>query len=225
MIVRVPEYKHINESFFDDIEDDLFDAGANADYNLQGIVNTKFEEDTIVPNVKHILDRWNVTDYDIECTGNGVIVNVNSNLYLPNKSLYKFSFNHWYFGTVEGDVYFTGNKLTSWKAFPQIIKGNCYANLNNIKNFKGAPNVEGKMVAAKQNVKTDYPLTQENYNKRFSINVNENSVYVISKDKFGSLKDINEAKGYCVVKLENGEITKCKLNDVNCLDSITNILL
>ena len=127
MIVRIPEYKHINESFFDDMEDDLFNTTDELDYNLSGIISTRFEEETVIPNVEKILNKWGVTDYEIKSTGNGVIVDVNSNLYLPNKNLNKFNFRNWYFGTVTGDVYLTGNKLTSWNAFPQTIKGNCYA--------------------------------------------------------------------------------------------------
>jgi hypothetical protein len=40
-----------------------------------------------------------------------------------------------------------------------MIKGNCYANFNNLKNFKGAPQILGKIYATKQNKKTEYPLT------------------------------------------------------------------
>ena len=213
---------HLNESFFDDLEDDLFN---DSDESISSLINTKYEEETVLPELKNLLEKWSINDYEYECTGNGIRVDVNESLYLPNMKLNKFSFNDWYFGTVNGDVYYTGNNLTSWKAFPENIKGNCYAALNKLKNFNGAPNVSGKMIAEKQNTKTDYPLTQENYNNRFRIGTNENSVYVISQDTFGTLKDINESKKYCVVKLDNGNIVKCRLNDVNCLAPITDLLI
>lgn len=248
MIVRIPKHKkRLNESFFDDMFDEhdpeeissdndnsFFDDDLNMDdiaaQSVQDEVVTtygkEYEENTVKPKVEKLMDYWDVENYDLTCTGKGVQIDVHNHLYLPNKKLYTFNDPEWFFGTVDGNVIFTNNKLSSWKLFPKIIKGDCIANFNNIKNFIGVPEIYGYIDAVKQNKKTDYPLTQENYNNRYNLNnIKENSVYIISKDMFGTLKNINESKSYCVVKDINGYLHKCKLDDINCLTSITNLIL
>ena len=96
MIITVPEYKKIqhiskktsklNESLFDDFDDDFDDETDLLSKNI----NIKYEETELKPRVERILDEFDVENYEIKCTGNGILVDVHDNLYLPNKGLNKF---------------------------------------------------------------------------------------------------------------------------------------
>lgn len=220
MIIRVPKYKKINESFFDDIDDDI--SVDVSDVAGQTAIQI-YEEETVKPMVEKLLNMWHVQHYTITCTGNGVVVDVNDDLNLSYKKLNQISFKYWGFGTVTGNVNYTGNKLANWDKFPREIKGSVYANNNYLKNFNNAPIIHGNIIASKQLCKSDYILTKQNYLSSGS--VTENSVYVISKNAYGELTGINEEKQYCTVKLQNDKHIKCKLDDVDCLDKITNLLV
>ena len=90
MIITVPEYKKIqhiskktsklNESLFDDFDDDFDDETDLLSKNI----SIKYEETELKPRVERILDEFDVENYEIKCTGNGILVDVHDNLYLPN---------------------------------------------------------------------------------------------------------------------------------------------
>ena len=108
MIITVPEYKKIqhiskklsklNESLFDDFDDDFDDETSL----LSNKINIKYEETELKPRVERILDELDVENYEIKCTGNGILVDVHDNLYLPNKGLNKFDSYLFHFDVVEG---------------------------------------------------------------------------------------------------------------------------
>ena len=118
MIITVPQYKKLNESFFDELEDDVFDTEDTVFDQINQISTKEYEENILKPQVEKQLELWDITRYDLECTGNGIVVNVHDHLNLSNKKLYKYAFNQWRFGIVDGNVYYANNKLTNWNAFP-----------------------------------------------------------------------------------------------------------
>lgn len=221
MIITVPESKKIyydkenslnenNNFMFDDILDDpeidnvALDIAAANFYKMQK------------QHVIDVLTELDVHNYTITVSDYGIQVDVNNHLFLPNKKLNRFD-GLFHFGTVEGNCNFTGNNLTNWSMFPQVIYGNCMANFNNLKNFDGAPrNIKGKLFATKQNKKTEYPLTDENYRLYVNNQFHENFVYSIRHKKFGELKSIHESNNTCVVEIEGKKYT-CMLNQVNFL--------
>lgn len=228
MIITVPESKKIqhininnkslNESMFDDWDDD--ETGI-----LTSNISAEYEESELKPRVERILKELDVTNYEIKCTGNGIYVDVYDHLYLPNKGLNKFDLSLFSFNFVEGSCNFTGNNLTDWNFFPRIIKGNCYANFNNIKNFNGVPEIYGKLVANKQNKKTEYPLTHINYENFKKKKVTENSVYAIPVDRFGLLCSVNEDNNFCIIQFDDNSKQKFKLNEVEYLGKLENLLI
>lgn len=232
MIVRVPENKKIqklqplNEGFFDNNPqaDPKFTSGAlAAAKQAQKLMHQKYEE-TLVPEVQKFLDYFDITDTEINCTGNGIVVDVHENLHLPNKNI--SSFPGFRFGIVDGNCNFSGNRFTDFFSFPRKIHGSLLANFNYIKNFHGAPDyIGGNIIAYKQKVKTQYPLTKENFELYKSGKLLENRVYVISQDEYGELKNINEKENNCQVLLDNGSLITTKTNDVDCLESSIKLLL
>lgn len=228
MIITVPEYKKIqhiskkpsklNESLFDDDFDD--ETGI-----LSSNISAEYEETELKPRVERILDELDVENYEIKCTGNGILVDVHDNLYLPNKGLNKFDSYLFHFDVVEGSCNYTGNNLTDWSFFPYVIMGNCYANFNNLKNFNGVPTIKGKLIANKQNKKPNYPLTQINYDNFKNKNITENSVYAIPVDRFGLLCSINEDNNFCIIQFDDNSKHKFKLNEVEYLGKLENLLI
>ena len=231
MIITVPEYKKIqhiskkpsklNESLFDDFDDDFDDETDLLSKNI----SIKYEETELKPRVERILDEFDVENYEIKCTGNGILVDVHDNLYLPNKGLNKFDSYLFHFDVVEGSCNYTGNNLTDWSFFPYVIMGNCYANFNNLKNFNGVPVIKGKLIANKQNKKPNYPLTQINYDNFKNKNITENSVYAIPVDRFGLLCSINEDNNFCIIQFDDNSKQKFKLNEVEYLGKLENLLI
>lgn len=228
MIITVPEYKKIqhiskkpsklNESLFDDDFDD--ETGI-----LSSNISAEYEETELKPRVERILDELDVENYEIKCTGNGILVDVHDNLYLSNKGLNKFDSYLFHFDVVEGSCNYTGNNLTDWSFFPYVIMGNCYANFNNLKNFNGVPTIKGKLIANKQNKKPNYPLTQINYDNFKNKNITENSVYAIPVDRFGLLCSINEDNNFCIIQFDDNSKHKFKLNEVEYLGKLENLLI
>ena len=232
MIITVPEYKKIqhiskkpsklNESLFDDDFDDDFDDETGI---LSSNISAEYEETELKPRVERILDELDVENYEIKCTGNGILVDVHDNLYLPNKGLNKFDSYLFHFDVVEGSCNYTGNNLTDWSFFPYVIMGNCYANFNNLKNFNGVPVIKGKLIANKQNKKPNYPLTQINYDNFKNKNITENSVYAIPVDRFGLLCSINEDNNFCIIQFDDNSKHKFKLNEVEYLGKLETLLI
>ena len=231
MIITVPEYKKIqhinksksklNESLFDDDWEDIHnDTGI-----LAANISIEYEESELKPRVERILKELDVQNYEIECTGNGILVDVHDNLYLPNKGLNKFDSQLFHFNTVEGSCNYSGNNLTDWSFFPYVIMGNCYANFNNLKNFNGVPTIMGKLIATKQNKKPDYPLSQINYTNFKNKNITENSVYVIPVNQFGLLCSVNEDNNFCIIQFDDNKKYKFKLDEVEYLGKLENLLL
>jgi hypothetical protein len=170
------------------------------------------------------LEFYDVLNYELECTGKGIMVDVHDHLYLPNKNL--SGFPGFKFRNVDGNCNFSGNKFTDFTQFPRRIAGNCMANLNYIKNFYGAPNyIGGNLLAGKQKVKPEYPLTKENYEKYLRDELLENRVYVISLDEYGQLQSINESENNCNILLDNGSMVTTDTKDVDCLESSIKLLL
>lgn len=230
MIITVPEhkkiyysdipdtlYKPINESFFDDPDDYIDDPYSSLRTDI-----IKNSEEQLVPRVEKILFQLNIPDYDINCTGNGIYVNIPDHLFLPNRGLNKYDWTLFRFGEILGDVNFSNNGLTNWNAFPTLIHGNCIANFNYIHNFYGAPTIEGRINMLKQKIKTQYPLTTENYIKYKNHELSENAVYSLMYNDFGELTSINEDKGVCVIQFDNSRKI-CKLDEVEYLGNIENL--
>ena len=224
MIVSIPKNKilkhKLNESLFDD---DIFNMDNDLMDTLTDISTKEYEEEQL-ENVKKILNQLDVEGYELKCTGHGIQVDVHDHLFLPNKKLHRFNKPIFFFNIVDGDCNFSNNNLTNWYFFPKIIKGNCYANLNNIKNFNGAPIVQGKMIATRQNKRTDYPLTQENYIKHRD-NITENSVYAIPVQRMGEIYSICEDDNSCIIKFKDKTRQKFKLNEIEYLGNIENLLI
>ena len=231
MIISIPEnkiikhninIKKLNESFFDD---DLFDTQDDLLNDIE--LKTQLEiENELKPKVERILQWLDVENYEINCTGNGILVDVHDHLFLPNKKLnHKLTNTLFKFNIVDGNCNFNNNNLTDWSLFPNEIKGNCFANFNNIKNFNGAPKVHGKIIANKQNKKTDYPLTQENYLHFQNNEITENSVYAIPVNRFGELYSICEEDNSCIIKFKDNTKQKFNLNKVEYLGNIENLLI
>lgn len=231
MIVTVPTYKKIyptynnkvrslNESIFDD--DDVLDSDES---QVSEIIYKDYEENTLKPKVEHLLDELEVENYEIKCTGNGIYVDVHDNLYLSNKHLDRMGTLNFQFDYVEGSCNYTGNNLPDWALFPLIIGGNCYCNFNNIKDFNGVPTIHGKLIANKQNKKPKYPLTDENYRQYLSNRLQENRVYSLKDNKYGTLMNINENQNYCIIKYDDETKQKCKLNEVEYISNLENLFI
>lgn len=97
MIISVPEYKKINkynkknistlnESMFDDFDDDFDDILGDDDY-VSTNISSEYEENELKPRVERMLNELDVDNYEIKCTGHGILVDVHDNLYLSNKGL------------------------------------------------------------------------------------------------------------------------------------------
>lgn len=231
MIIKVPNYKklyehHLNESFFDD---DLFaddeDEVIGDEYGQK--LTKQYEEETLKPYVEKILRQLDVENFEITTTGNGILsVDVHDNLYLPNRNLNNLTFTTFMFNNVDGDCNFNNNKLTDWSKFPLFVGGNLYANFNLLKNFQGVPQVNGKLFVNKQLKKPDYPLTQENYNKFLTYGkITENTVFALPVNKIGELYSICENDNSCIIKFKDNSRQKFKLNEVEYLGNLENLLI
>lgn len=221
MIVRVPKSKFftksLNESF--DTDDVFGDLDGSEDVEAEAI--DSYVESIVKPKVTKVLSFLRVDDYELFTDNNlKVGVNVNNNLYLPNKDLEHIPFNLFYFNNVLGDCNYAGNSLTNWTKFPKYIAGNCYANFNKIKNFNGAPIVKGHVIASLQKTKTVYPLTQDNYDLFRSGQLTENSVYAIPVNRFGSIYSIAESDNSCIIQFDDMSRQKFKLNEVEYIGSV-----
>ena len=233
MIITVPEYRKI---YYNEVlenynkplnESKVFDIigqmpnDRRKQLRDESVLNGVIER---IPFTERILMQWDVFNYRLEPTLKGLYVDVDNNLFLPNKNLYAFDTTMFIFREVKGDVNFSGNKLTNWEFFPRIIHGNCYAQFNYLKNFDGAPEVLGKMVADRQHKKPRYPLTDENYKLYTSGELTENTVYLIDEEKFGVLKSINEDTGKCAVLL-NGKVKLYNLDRVEYFGNVKDLFI
>ena len=229
MIIKIPECKkinynkHLNESLFDD--DDIFNSTTDIFTDIGQDSVKEYEESELKPKLEKLLYQLDVNNYEIICKGNGIMdVNVHDHLYLVNRKLNNIKFSNFRFNTVDGNCNFSGNNLTDWSKFPKIIKGNLYANFNLLKNFEDAPVIFGDIIASKQNKKSDYPLTKDNYIK-IKHNITENSVYAIPVNKFGEIYNINENDNSCIIEFEDKSRQKFKLSDVEYLGKLENLLI
>ena len=233
MIITVPEYKKI---YYNEVlenynkplnEARVFDV-------IKKMPNDRREKlrqesllnyiNSLIPIAERVLKQLDVFNYKLTPTLEGLFVDVDNNLFLPNKNLNTFDTDLFIFREVKGDVNFNGNGLTNWELFPRIIHGNCSAQFNFLKNFDGAPQVFGKMIADRQHKKPRYPLTQENYELYNSGELSENTVYLIDEEKFGLLKSINEDLGTCSV-LSNGKIKLYNLDRVEYFGDIKDLFI
>ena len=233
MIITVPEYRKIyynevlenynkplNEAKVFDIIKEM-PKDSRKQLRKESLLNYIKSQ---IPVAERVLKQLDVFNYKLTPTLQGIFVDVDNNLFLPNKNLNTFDTNLFIFREVKGDVNFNGNKLTNWELFPRIIHGNCSAQFNYLKNFDGAPQVYGKMIADRQHKKPCYPLTQENYELYNSGELSENSVYLIDEEKFGLLKSINEDLGTCSV-LSNGKIKLYNLDRVEYFGDIKDLFI
>jgi len=74
----------------------------------------------------------------------------------------------------------------------------------------------------KQKIKTQYPLTTENYIKYKNHELSENAVYSLMYNDFGELTSINEDKGVCIIQFDNSRKI-CKLDEVEYLGNIEDL--
>ena len=159
MIITVPEYrkvyynevlenynKPLNEAKVFDIIKEM-PKDSRKQLRKESLLNYIKSQ---IPVAERVLKQLDVFNYKLTPTLQGIFVDVDNNLFLPNKNLNTFDTNLFIFREVKGDVNFNGNKLTNWELFPRIIHGNCSAQFNYLKNFDGAPQVYGKMIADRQ---------------------------------------------------------------------------
>lgn len=233
MIITVPEYKKIyynevlenynkplNEAkVFDVIKEMPNDS--RKQLRKESLLNYIKSQ---IPVAERVLKQLDVFNYTLTPTLEGIFVDVNNNLFLPNRNLNTYDTNLFIFREVKGDVNFNGNKLTNWELFPRIIHGNCYAQFNYLKNFDGAPQVFGKMIADRQHKTPRYPLTQENYELYNSGELSENTVYLIDEERFGLLKSIDEDLGTCSV-LSNGTTKLYNLDRVEYFGDVKDLFI
>lgn len=233
MIITVPEYKKIyynevlenynkplNEAkVFDVIKEMPNDS--RKQLRKESLLNYIKSQ---IPVAERVLKQLDVFNYTLTPTLEGIFVDVNNNLFLPNRNLNTYDTNLFIFREVKGDVNFNGNKLTNWELFPRIIHGNCYAQFNYLKNFDGAPQVFGKMIADRQHKTPRYPLTQENYELYNSGELSENTVYLIDEERFGLLKSIDEDLGTCSV-LSNGKTKLYNLDRVEYFGDVKDLFI
>lgn len=209
-IITVPNKQKItqlNEGFFDtlmnDGDNDLLSTNATKS-TIDSIFSGALEVE-VKPKVEKWLEEHNVINYEIVSSGNGIIVNVNDHLILPNLKLTRFpSIFKW--GYVQGNCNFSNNKLTSFTEFPTRINGDLIANFNYIRSFDGLGQVNGKIYADRQKIRTFYKLNDENYKRYFNgENLMENVVYSIDDKEYGVLTHINEDNKNCAISLNNGK--------------------
>lgn len=220
-IITVPEskkLKSLNEGFFDDV-DNSTDTMQDDTTTLSAVaaINAQYEESTLKPKVIEWLDTHAVENYTINCTGNGILVDVDNHLILPNLKLEKFP--GFRFNNVRGNCNFSNNRFTDFSQFPRIIGGNLMANFNYIRSFNNAPIVKGKVYMDRQRIRTLYKLNQENFDKvKNGESILENQVYVIPADQYGTLIDVNE--GQCKVLYENNTIGIYNTDDVEVINGL-----
>ena len=221
MIVKVPSYKIIKKCN----EGLDFNALDSMEDEFTREMKKKFIEERELPIVRNWLYTHDVHNYTYEIESDGVHLYIQGHLFLPNKQLQQIP-SYIKFEQVTGDVNLSNNKLTSFAGFPRKIFGNLIASYNMITDFTDCPDViKGDIIADHQKkVKTKYPLTKENYELYKQGKLLENKVYVISADEYGELVDINEYENMCTVQLQDNSLLECKTTDVECLDSIFNLL-
>ena len=172
------------------------------------------------------LNYYGVMNYNIKAEGGNVLVDVEGNLYLSNKNLSDIRL--FKFDKVTGTCNMSGNEFTDFSCFPRYIGGDCIANFNYISDFTEAPKeIRGQLLAKKQKKGTykKYILSDENYRKYQEGTLDENCVYLINEDKYGEIVSIDEELGLCNVMLvENEEIKPYKLDEVDCLAHVQNLL-
>ena len=235
MIIRVPNSKkiqkllktpiNVNEGFFDSPEQKQQVSGASVSARQGATYLKKHAEEQEIPKIERFLNLFDILNYKIECTGNGIFVDVQDHLFLPNKKL--TGFPGFKFRYVEGNCNLSGNRFTDFSQFPRRIGGSCLANFNYIKSFQGAPDyIGGNLIANKQKVKPVYPLTKENYDRYMhDEDLLENRVYVISENDYGELQSINEDNNTCVVLMNDGHLITTPTNNADCMGMRIKFLL
>lgn len=223
-IITVPDkqkIKSLNEGFFDTLMADdnaLFQGNVTQGETAFEHIYKQTEEVEIKPKIEEWLKQYHVQDYEIECTGSGIIVNVDTHLILPNLKLTKFPLFKW--GHIKGDCNFSNNRFTSFKEFPSHINGDLIANFNYIRNFDGLGIVNGKIYADRQKTKTYYKLNDANYKKYMNNeNLMESVVYSVNDKEYGKLTSITENEQFCTILLNNGNNVTRKTCDVDVIDS------
>ena len=151
MIIQVPDTKKIqklsknpicvNEGFFNEPTQKQEISGASKAAQQGATYLRKLAEESKIPEIEKFLKYYDITNYEIECTGKGIFVDVNDNLYLPNKKL--TGFPGFKFRNVQGTCNFSGNRFTDFSQFPRRIEKSCLANFNYIKSFQNAPEYIG----------------------------------------------------------------------------------
>lgn len=152
---------------------------------------------------------------------NGIcIVDWNTSFVLNSRKLYAFP-TFFMLRNINGHFNVSSNNLRSMKGFPTTIKGDCRCSFNFIKNFEQAPKyIGGEFEGKRQKVKTEIPLTDENYRKYINDEpIMENRVMLKNKKGirfYGEVTNVNE--NVASVKLDNGSKVKIDFKDLNMLD-------
>ena len=214
----------LNEGFFDDNTELL---SQEEDDEILLSVNQEVEQ-LEVPRVEEWCKSMHIDNFEVICTGTGVVIDVHNHLYLPNRKLTKFP-DFIRFRTVDGNCNLANNRFTSFKDFPRFIKGDLNANFNKICDFSYAPQVLGTVFAHKQNTHTKYKLTDANY-KEYMKNpegfvYEHHIVQIVPTGEYGQLIGINEDEKYAEILIEQeigtpDVIKKVPLYNVEVLDGL-----
>lgn len=119
------------------------------------------------------------------------------------------------FGKVTGDFIISSNDLETMEGLPVEVGGVLNIMKNKIKSFDGST-VKSCMAleGQPQKVKTDYPLTDENYKLFLQGELSENVVFVGDEKMRGILTNINERENIASVQLSENVTVRCSLDKV-----------
>lgn len=127
------------------------------------------------------------------------------------------------FKHVNGNFNIALNYLEDMSNLPEEITGQLNISMNNIKNFNNSSVKKvGVLSAKQQRVKTDYPLTEENYKLFLDGRLSENVVFAGPCKKCGVLTKIDEKEGIAYIKFKDNKTAhRYSLDEVFPMHGVT----